>query len=323
MLRFLIGLLLRSIAIFFISFTLIFLIMRGLGDPAQMLLGQRMDQTSLKMIQAQLHLDAPLWKQYLLAWVDWLPYREGAWHIPSLGVSYQYGRSVWTLYTERFPATLLLGSIAMLLSAIIGIAGGMWHSMYPSTFVRSLALSLIAIPGYVIGILLIWLFALKWRSWTGLAPSGYISTYDPACECIIYQWKMLILPAIALALRPAAYLFLLTSEQASAILQAEYIRTARAKGKPLYQIFYQDVLRNLLPPLLTSISQWFAGILTGAIFIEELFDWPGVGKLLFSAVMSSDFPLLMGIAQLSTLIFILLHAIGEILNRWSDPRLRA
>ncbi|MCS6894774.1 MAG: ABC transporter permease [Bacteroidia bacterium] len=322
MLKFSVGLFLRSVAILFISFTLIFLIIRGLGDPTHMLLGQRADQTSLEMIRAQLHLDEPLWKQYLLSWADWLPYRKGEWRTPSLGLSYQYGRSVWDLYAERFPATLLLGSLAMTLAGIMGVTLGLWHSLYPSVLMRSFALFLIALPGYVVGIFLIWLFALKLRSWTGLSPSGYIATYDPVCECIIYRWKMVILPAVALALRPAAYLFLLTSEQAKAILNADYIRTARAKGKPLYRTLCQDVLRNLLPSLFISISQWLAGILTGAIFIEELFDWPGVGKLLFSAVMSSDFPLLVGIAQLSTLIFIILHAFSEVLSRWSDPRLR-
>lgn len=320
--RFLLRLLLESLLILWLSFTLIFLLLRGLGDPAQMLLGQRSDQVALEAIRAQLHLDKPLWRQYLYAWADWFPYRGGQWRLPSLGTSYQYGRPVMKVYLERLPATLLLGGVAMGLAALLGISGGLWQAVRPSWLLDRLSLLLLALPGYVIGLLLLLGFAIWGYPWTGLPLGGYVRAYDPISECYHWQWEALVLPALALALRPAAYLFQLTKAQAEQLIQADFVRAARARGKSMQAILLTDILRNLLPPLATSLTQWLAGVFTGALFIEELFDWPGVGKLLFSAILSSDFPLLMGIAQLSTVIFIILHATGEIISRWSDPRLR-
>lgn len=322
MLRFLLRLAVDSLIIFFLGFTLLFFLLRALGDPAQMLLGQRSDQVTLEAIRVQLHLDKPLWQQYLYTWLDWIPYREGQWKLPSLGTSYLYGRAVSELYLERLPATILLGSAAMLVAGVMGTLGGLWQAYRPSATLHKVALLLLALPGYAIGILLVSLLVLKWGKWTGLPPGGYIRSFDPVCECMTYQWRALVLPVIALALRPTAYFFLLTQQQAQGILKADYVRAARARGKAEFSILVQDVLRNLLPVLATAFTQWLAGLFTGAIFIEELFDWPGVGKLLFTALQSSDFPLLMGIAQFSTLLFVLLHIVGELLSRWSDPRLR-
>lgn len=318
MLRFLLRVIGEAAFIFFLSFTLIFFLLRGLGDPAQMLLGQRTDQASLEAIRAQLHLDEPLWKQYLHAWADWLPYRAGRWQKPSLGFSYQYKRPVWELYMERLPATALLGLTAMAIASVLGIGGGLYQAFRPSKLLERLSLLLLALPGYVIGLILLLLFALK----GGLPLGGYVREFDPIEERFVYRWEALILPMVALSLRPAAYLFQLTAHQAQALLQADFIRTAFAKGKPAWQVLLQDVGRNLLPPLAMSLSQWIASVFVGAVFIEELFDWPGVGRLLFSALISSDFPLLLGTAQLSTLLFVLLHTLSEVLSRWADPRLR-
>ncbi|MEN2991959.1 MAG: ABC transporter permease [Bacteroidia bacterium] len=310
---------LRAAAIFFVSFTLLFLFLRALGDPAQMLLGQRSDKATLEAVIRRLHLDEPLWKQYLLAWHSWLPYREGKWQLPDLGESYQYGRSVLELYLEYFPATLLLGSAAMALAALLGVGGGLYCAYRPQPFWNTLTIFLLALPGYVVGVGLLALVALVDLP---LPLGGYIRTYDPLREQLVYQWEALFLPALALALRPAAYLFQLTLHQAQSLLQADFVRTAYAKGKTPGQVLRSDILRNLLPVLATSLSQWLAGLFIGALFIEEVFDWPGVGKLFFSALMSSDYPLVLGIAQISTLLFVGLHLTGELVAGWSDPRLR-
>ncbi|MCX7606830.1 MAG: ABC transporter permease [Bacteroidia bacterium] len=313
---------LRAFLLFFFSFTLLFFLVRLLGDPAQMLLGQRSDQTSLEMIRAQLHLDKPLWLQYLYAWKDWLPYEEGRWRVPTFGTSYYYGRPVSELYGERLPATALLSIGAFIVAMALGIGGGLWHAYKPYFLLQSFSLLLLALPSYVIGIFLVVLLAFKWGEWTGLPPSGYVYFYDPILESHSYAWERLILPVVSLALRPAAYLFQLTAIQARYILREDFIRAARARGKSDLYVLRTDVLRNLFPSLATAATQWLAGLFTGALFVEELFDWPGVGKLLFSALLSSDFPLIIGIAQFSILIFVLLYAVGELLSRWSDPRLR-
>lgn len=320
--RFLLRLLGQSFLLFFLSFTLLFFLLRVLGDPAQMLLGQRSDKVSLEAIRASLHLDAPLWKQYVYAWADWLPYREGQWQWPTLGLSYQYGRPVAHLYAERFPATALLSVTAMGLAVVLGVSAGLWQAYRPQRFLHGLSLVLLSLPSYVIGLGLLAVFALYLGPWTKLPLGGYVWDYDPLQEKFTARWEALVLPAIALALRPAAYLFQLTQSQAREIWQADYIRAAFARGKAPIAVLFSDVLRALLPTLTTSLTQWLASLFTGALFVEELFDWPGIGKLLFSALLSSDFPLIMGIAQLSVLLFVGLHAAGELLARWSDPRLR-
>lgn len=320
--RFLLKLGVQTLLLFALSFSLLFVLVRVLGDPAQMLLGQRSDQTSLELIRAALHLDKPLWQQYLYAWADWLPYREGRWQWPTLGVSYQYGRPVAALYAERLSGTLLLAVGAMVVAVALGVSGGLWHAYRPRPWLHRIALLLLAMPSYVLGMLLIGLLAMALGAYTGLPMGGFVRQYDPVVEGFVYEWRRLVLPTLALALRPAAYLFQLTASQAQAILQADYIRAARARGKAPSAILSTDVLRNLLPALAVATTQWLAGLFTGALFVEMLFDWPGVGKLLFEALLSSDFPLILGTAQLSTLGFVLLHALSEILSRWSDPRLR-
>lgn len=320
--RFLLRLTAQTLLLFFLSFSLLFFLVRVLGDPAQMLLGQRSDQTSLAIIRASLHLDKPLWQQYLYAWSDWLPYRESQWQWPTLGFSYQYGRPVAALYFERLSGTLLLAVGAMGVAVLLGISGGLWHAYRPTPWLNRLSLTLLAMPSYVLGMLLVGLLAVAWGSYTGLPMGGFVWQYDPVTEGFVHEWRRIVLPTIALALRPAAYLFQLTASQAQPILRADYIRAAYARGKAPGAILRTDVLRNLLPALTVATSQWLAGLFTGALFVEMLFDWPGVGKLLFEALLSSDFPLILGTAQLSTLGFVLLHALSELLSRWSDPRLR-
>ncbi|MCS6790212.1 MAG: ABC transporter permease, partial [Bacteroidia bacterium] len=306
MARFLLKVFLQAALTFVLSFTLLFLLLRGLGDPAQMLLGQRSDRIALETIRAQLHLDKPLWQQYLYAWAQWMPYDGEKWKLPQLGTSYQYARPVVELYAERFPATLLLSLCAMMFAVCMGIPLGLWQAYRPSFLLQRLSLLFLSLPGYVVGLLLLFVMGFQ----LGMPLGGYIYSYDPIAERLSYHWENLLLPALALGLRPAAHLLQLTSTEAQHILQQDFIRSAHARGKAFLPILFGDVLRNILPTLSVSLTQWLGGLFTGALFVEEVFDWPGVGKLLFFALSTSDYPLLMGIAQLSVLLFVGLNALG-------------
>jgi dipeptide transport system permease protein len=320
--RFLLQRISEGALIFFLSHALLFVLLRGLSDPAQLLLGQRSDKASLEVIRAQLHLDEPLWRQYLYSWMEWLPYREGRWQWPTLGYSYQYGLAVLDLYLERFPATALLAGAAALIALTVGVTLGLYQAYRPKRILHILSFLLLSLPGYVGGILLLWIFGVILGPWTGLPLGGYVWVYSPERGTALFQPEALVLPAIALSLRPAAYFFQLTWAQAQEILQSDYIRAARARGKSMPAILRSDVLRNLLPSIVTVSGQWLAGLLMGSLFIEELYDWPGVGKLLFLAFSTSDFPLLSGVALLSVLLFVLLNMASEVLSYWADPRLR-
>ncbi len=312
----------QGILIFWLSFTLLFFLLRGLSDPAQLLLGQRSDKASAEAIRAQLHLDKPLWHQYLYALADLLPYREGHWQWPTLGFSYQYNRPVLALYWERLPATVLLAVSAAVLAITLGLAVGLKQATTPSWGMRIIVLFFFSMPGYVSGLLLLWLLGLELGRWTGLPLGGYVWQYDPTTDTMQAMPSALLLPALALALRPAAYFSQLVEAQAREILQADFIRAARARGKAFRAILLQDVLRNLLPSLATSFSQWFAGLFLGSLFVEALYEWPGVGKLLFFAFSTSDYPLLTGVAVQSVLVFVILNFLSELLSSWADPRLR-
>lgn len=309
----------QGLLIFWLSFTLLFFLLRGLSDPAQLLLGQRSDKASLEAIRAQLHLDEPLWKQYFYALADFLPYREGRWQWPTLGISYQYNRPVSTIYLEKLPATALLALSASVLALVLGVGVGLRQAVKPSWTLRLGILFFFSMPGYVSGLLLLWLVGLG----LGLPLGGYIWQYDPELDKLRLGLSALFLPALALALRPAAYFSQLVEAQARQILQADFIRAAKARGKLFIRILLEDTFRNLLPTLATSFSQWFAGLFLGSLFIEALYDWPGVGKLLFFAFSTSDYPLLSGIAVQSVAIFVGLNFLSELLSYWADPRLRS
>lgn len=275
------------------------------GDPARLMLGQRADPESVASLRRQLGLDLPLWKQYGNYIVK---LTQG-----DMGRSFSTNRDVMASILERFPATALLSLSAMALSTVIGILLGIIAAARPNswldTTLMSTALLGISLPSFVVGTMFLLLFGVTLR-WTPI--SGYIDT----------GWNHLILPMITLALRPLSVIARVTRSSMIEALSQDYIRTARAKGASISTILLHHALRNALNPVITTISSWLAGLLAGTVFIEYIFNWPGIGMVALDAILKLDYPMIQGTVQFTAIIFVLVNLIVDITYAFLDPKVK-
>ncbi|MEL7339611.1 MAG: ABC transporter permease [Bacteroidota bacterium] len=312
--------------------SLLFLIFYTLGDPVQYMVGDKADAETRAAISKRFGLDQPLYVQYgkYLNQLSPLGFREEAdgggfaFKAPSLGRSYQTNRSVGSLLAERLEGTLILAAAAILLAALLGIGLGVIAALRYGSWVDKSILSFsvlgISAPSFFIGVLVAWIFAVKLRSITGLNVSGHFFEENVFSEGRYIIWQNLLLPALALGIRPLAVFIQLTRSSMLDVLQADYIRTARAKGLSPVRVLLKHALRNALNPVLTSATGWFASLLAGAFFIEYIFDWQGIGKLMIDALNTKDFPVILGSAIFIGAVFVLVSILTDWLYRVLDPR---
>lgn len=283
---------------FFINFVLP-------GDPARLMLGQRADQASIKALQQQLGLDKPKIVQYGNFLVNLL---QG-----DFGRSFSTNRDVFGTITERFPATALLATTAMIFSTILGMILGILAAMRPNSFLDSslmgFALFGISLPSFVFGLLLMLVFGV-YLDWFPI--SGYIDR----------GWEFLMLPMLTLAFRPLSIIARVTRSSMLDVLGQDYIRTAKAKGLPSRVVIMRHALRNALNPVVTTISAWFAGLLAGTFFVEYIFNWPGIGTVAIDAILKLDYPMIQGTVLFTALVFVLVNAVVDILYVFLDPKVK-
>ena len=301
--------------------TVLFCLLTALGDPAQMLAGQRADISTIESIRQELGLDQPLPIQYVqylndLSPIGILSQKEketGYYHflsiinlntnalvikIPYLRRSFQTNRPVLEMFLERLPGTMLLAFSRLAYAFLIGVSLGMICAYKENSFIDKILLNIsslcISIPSFCTALLLIWIFAVVLQPFTHLGTSGYITQQAIFEDVTYYHWANLLLPSIALSIRPFAILFQLTRTYLIEILQLDYIRTARSKGISEYKILIFHALPNPLNPILTATMSWLAALMAGAFFIETLFDWYGIGKLTIDSLFTNDYPILIG-----------------------------
>jgi ABC-type dipeptide/oligopeptide/nickel transport system permease component len=283
-----------------------FLLVRFIpGDPTT-----SHGQTASEEVRAQLrkewHLDEPMPKQFL-----W--YIKG---IPTLdfGVSMKWGTPVRDLVGEYFLRTMQLAFAAFLLSVTLGIAFGVISALMKDTWVdRGIiftALLGISTPVFVVGILLI-LLAVKlgWRQISGTGMEGFDARY-------------LVLPAVTLGSRSIAYLARMTRSSVLEVSQADFLRTARAKGLSERKVVMKHLMKNAMIPIITIVGLNFADYLTGAILTETVFQWPGIGFLIKNAISFRDLPVIMGTVLFTTFVFVIINFIVDLLYGFFDPRIR-
>jgi peptide/nickel transport system permease protein len=174
-------------------------------------------------------------------------------------------------------------------------------------------------PSFVVAIIVAWLFGYVLHSYTGLPMTGGMIIVDPF-EGPRLAWAHLILPAFTLGIRPLAVIIQLSRNSALDVLASPYIRTARSKGLSSSRILFKHVLRNALNPVLTATSGWFASMLAGAVFVEFVFGWKGMGLLMFSALERGDLPVVMGCTLVIATIFVLVNVVVDLLYGVLDPR---
>lgn len=271
------------------------------GDPVQSMIGERADSATISRLRAELKLDAPLHVRF--------GHYVGSVVKGDLGRSYITNRPITRDIIERFPKTMQLAGAAMLFAAFAGITLGVLSARKPGGWSDRLALGIaylgISFPVYWVGLLLILLFAvtLQW-----LPASGYGS------------WKFLILPALALGMRSIAFLARVTRSSMLEALNADYVRTGRAKGLAERVVVLRHALRNAMIPIITVLGLDFGAYLTGSILTETIFSWPGIGRYVVNAIARRDLPAIQGAVLFLSAIFVLVNLLADIAYAKTDPR---
>ena len=337
--------------------TLVFFLFNILpGDPARMMLGQRADAESIEIINRDLGRNRPLGVQYLCYLNDLLPlslhnatdensafYYESTKYSPSgklftvghttlvakvpyLRRSYQTKRKVSEIIATAFPQTALLAVTAMTLALVLGVGLGVLSALKKDTWIDRAVLMFstlgMSLPSFFAAILIAWFFAYVLADWTHLNMFGNLTTVDDYGRGEYLDLKNLILPALTLGIRPLATLTQLAKNSMLEALSQDYIRTARAKGLPYRKVVANHALRNALNPIVTSASGWLAGLLAGAVFVEYVFDWKGMGIVIVDGLEQYDFPVVMGSILFVCVLLVLINIVTDILYGVLDPRVR-
>lgn len=255
-------------------------------------------------IEAKYNLDQPSWKQYLL-------YLKGL-SKGDFGPSYKYvDRSVNDIIRETLPVSVELGLIGLFLSIALGSIAGIISAIKPrgffDFFAVSTATALVSVPSFVIGAVLIYFFSVKFR----IFPAALWGSPSH-----------IVLPALTLAAGPAAYLARLIRASMLETSDALYIRTARAKGLSNFMVTTKHILRNALIPVVTVMGPITAFLITGSFVVEHIFAIPGIGRFFVLAVSNRDYPLVMGITIIYTIILVLANLTVDILYVYLDPRIK-
>ncbi|HNL08305.1 MAG TPA: ABC transporter permease, partial [Chitinophagales bacterium] len=242
---------------------------------------------------------------------------------PYLRRSYQSKRLVTEVLTEALPKTLILGITAMLLATFIGISLGIIAALRPFSIWDNsiLVTSIIGIsqPSYFSGIILALVFGYWLHDYTGLNYTGGLYEMNDYGDEVLHL-QNLILPALALGIRPIAIIVQLTRATMLETLSQDFVRTARAKGLPEKTVIIRHALRNALNPVVTALSGWLAAILTGAYFIEIIFDYKGLGFVTITALNNLDMPIAMGSILFTAVLFVCINIVTDLLYGWLDPR---
>lgn len=312
--------------------TLIFVLFNLLpGDPARMMLGQNADRESIEILHKELGLDKPVYVQYLNYLNDLSPIgfdKDGSFGFktPDLRRSYQSGRSVSSILADSFPNTILLAVVSIAFAFVVGVSLGALAAIYSDTWFEKFVLVItslgMSLPSFFAAILIAWFFAFILADYTGLSMFGSLYSVDDFGNGEYIDLKNLILPALTLGIRPLAVICELTKSTMKEVLQQDYIRTAKAKGLSKFQIITKHALRNTLNPVVSSISGWFASLIAGAVFVEYIFDWKGVGVVIVDSLEKYDFPVLMGSLIVICVMLIIINILTDITYAALDPRIK-
>ena len=302
--RYIVRRLLEMTAALLAMSIIVFVLSRALGDPVSLMLSDYATEADRATMRAELGLDRPLTVQYLSFIGNAI---RG-----DLGNSVAGAREpVLRIIMARLPASLQLAAIALGLSLLTGIPLGVVAATRRGTWIdtaaRTLALLGQAIPVFWLGIVLIFVFSvqLRWLPTSGYGSLGHF-----------------VLPAITMALFTVAAVARLTRVSMLDALDSEYVRLARMKGLSDAAVIWRHALGNSLVPVLTYMGAFFATMVTGAVVIETVFGWPGIGRLAYEAIIDRDFPLMQGVVLVMTSLFMLANMTVDLLHAWIDPRLR-
>ena len=320
MLAFIIRRVIQSVVVLLIVGLVAFSMFRFVGDPIDNLLGQERTLEDIERLRTQLGLDDPFLVQY---WSFLSRAMQG-----DLGISYRQSRPVAEILLERAPATLELAAVSGLLAIGFGIILGIFTAIrrdgWAASFVMSASLIGVSLPTFLIGILLIYVFAveLNWLPRFGRGEvvdlGGWTTGFLTASGL-----KALILPAITLGLYQMTLIMRLVRSEMLEVLRQDYIRFARARGLTEKAVNFRHALKNTLVPVITVTGLQLGSIIAFAIITETVFQWPGVGLLFINAVQFVDIPVMAAYLMLISVMFVGINLIVDLLYFAIDPRLRA
>jgi len=319
-------------------------------DPVRMTLGQSFDPETLEQKTKEYGLDQPLSVQlvkYLrdlspISTYEHTPENQEKYNYtklfsigekalvvkpPYMRESFQNKRPVFELLKERVPRTAILAFTSMAIAIFIGIFLGVLAALKQHSWFDNAAIIIsvlgYSLPSYVTGIIIAIIFGYYLGDYTGLNLQGPLVDISDDLDTFgeeVYVWKNLILPAIALGIRPVALITQLTRSTMLEVLNEDYIRTAKAKGLSFYSVVFKHGLRNALNPVVTAASGWFAALLAGTFFIENVFNYNGLGLLTVKALMEFDIPVVLGCVLFAAIVFVIINILIDILYAYLDPR---
>ena len=326
------------------------------GDPATLILGQHSSREAAEAIHHELGTDRSLPVQYANYLNDLSPLsvhnfenpeainflnpKKYSWRplfkisaqsalvlkFPYLRRSYISRREVSDIISETLPETAVLAFSAILLASLLGIFLGVITAVKKNTWLDKSIFILATVfgmsaPSFFVGLIVAWLFGYKLMDYTGLHPSGSLYETD-VWEGEKLQLKNLILPAITLGVRPLSIVIQLTRSSLLDVLSQDFTRTAKAKGLSFSRIVFRHALKNALNPVITAISGWLASLMAGAVFVEKIFNWKGIGYEVVEALGNNDLPVVMGATLAFACIFVVINILVDVLYGIVDPRVR-
>jgi peptide/nickel transport system permease protein len=296
-----------------------FMLFQYVGDPVTNLLGQDATPEQRRALRADLGLDKPFPVQFT--------HFVGNAVQGEFGLSLRQGRKVSSLIVERFPATLELAAVAALIGLVAGIPMGVYAALRRGSFSSQVlmtgSLLGVSLPNFLIGILLILVFAvlLKWLPSFGRGEVVTLGEWSTGL-LTLDGWRHMIMPAVTLSLYPMALVMRLVRSEMLEVLRADYIKFARARGLPDRSVYFGHALKNTLVPVMTIMGLQIGGLIAFAIITERVFQWPGMGLLFIQAVEFADIPVMAAYLCLIALIFVLINLVVDVLYFTVDPRLR-
>jgi peptide/nickel transport system permease protein len=319
MFAFVIRRLIQAVVVMLTVAFIAFLLFQYVGDPVVFLLGQDATPQQIRQLRADLGLDQPFFIQF--------------WHFignavqGEFGLSLRQGAKVSRLIGERFPATLELAVVAAAMALIVGVPMGVYSALHRGKFMAQVFMTLsllgVSLPVFLIGILLILVFAvtLHWLPSFGRGETVQIGWW--ATGLLTRDgWLHVILPSVTLAVFQLTLVMRLVRAEMLEVLRTDYIKFARARGLTDRAIHFGHALKNTLVPVMTIVGLQLGGLIAFAIITETVFQWPGMGLLFIQAVTFADIPVMAAYLCLVALIFVVINLVVDLLYFAVDPRLR-
>jgi len=303
--------LLLALSVVWLVVSLVFLLIHLVpGDPVLQMLGDGASPADTTALRHQLGLDLPLGEQYLAYWA-------GVLH-GNLGVSIRLHETVLRLVVQRYPYTIALTLASLLLALALALPAGMLAAVSRGRWIDSVvsvvSLSGLSVPGLVLGPVLILVFSIQW---------GWLPVSGASSSGSGIDWHYLVLPSIAMGSSLAAILTRMVRTAMLEELGQDYIRTARAKGLTELAVVCRHALPNALVPIVTVLGLQFGALLAGAVVTETIFSWPGLGRLVVSAIANRDYALVQGCLLTIGLTYVLVNLLTDLAYLWINPRMRA